>query len=259
MIISHTEVQLKRALDHAKGNVQTFMDRLLVEVASENYRYFLTECLAASRGGETTLQAHCWPPLLSNERQVSGLFAIGLSRVSPISIPEHPISREHKAADDVEPEIPNKKGRIDFLAYHGTRHVALELKRCPISTLGDARSKAGLTNQWNSVKRQSEEALAHMREIKEEYDSPVSVGLLVIRVSRKVTSRIELEKARQNANDSLPSVVDSISKLTKADYLSYYIAPKEMQISYGWGKNENEYSVFPGVVFAAVVHGNVRR
>lgn len=259
MIISHTEVQLKRALDPAKGNVQTFLDRLLVEVVSDNYRYFLTECLAASKGGEETLEAHCWPPLLSNERQVFGLFAIGLSRVSPISIPEHPISREHKSSDDTEPELKNKNGRIDFLAYHGTRHVALELKRYPISIIGNVTSKAGLTDQWNSVKKQSKEALAHMRKIKVKYESPVSIGLLVIRVGRKVTSKVELETARQKANESLPLIVESVEKLTKADYISYYRAPKEMQISYGWGKNEDEYSVFPGVIFAAVVHGNVSR
>lgn len=258
MLITLTEVQLKRAIDHKRGNVQSFMDRLLIEVVSENYRYFLAQYLSFGLSPEESPQTYCWPPLLSNERQVSGLFAIGLSRVSPISRPEHPVSRASKIIDDDEPPTSSRKGRIDFLAYYGNRNIALELKRCPISTIGNARWNVGLTSQWNTVMKQSKEALVHMRDQRDQYDSPVSIGLLVIRIGRKVTSRVEVEKARSNALESLPSVADAIRKLTKADYLSYYVAPREMQVSYGWGKTEEEYAVFPGVVFAAVVHESVK-
>jgi len=258
MLITLTKVQLKRATDHKRGNVQSFLDRLLIEVVSENYRYFLAQYLAFGIRPEDSPQTRCWPPLLSNERQVSGLFAIGLSRVSPISRPEHPVSRASKAMDDKEPDSVNRKGRVDFLAYYGNRDIALELKRFPISTLGNARWNAGLTSHWNTVSKQSKEALVHMRDQKDEYDSPVSIGLLVIRVGRKVTSRVEVDQARSMAINALPSVADEVRKLTKADYLAYYLAPSEMQVSYGWGKNEHEYTVFPGVIFAAVVHESVK-
>lgn len=245
-------LRLKRAIDPVRGNVQTFLDRLLVEVASENYRYFLSELAAQElEAGE------CWPPLLSNERQVSGLFAVGLSRVCPVSNPEHPIARLRRSAEDSDDPAKKNKGRIDFLAYYGSRHIALELKRCPISTLGDARTKAGLAHQWKIVSKQSKEALSYMKDPKDDsYDHPVSVGLLVVRVSRKVTSRITDDDARRDALQSLPSIASDIGKLTRADYLSYYVPPPEMQVSYGWGANEDENYVFPGVVFAAVVHGN---
>lgn len=260
MIITLNRVQLKLATDSQRGNVQSFLDRLLVEVASENYRYFLTEHQYLAHGQSSAPETQCWPPLLSNERQVSGLFATGLSRVSPVSLPEHPISRAKKTDLDNESEslAKNAQGRIDFLAYYGNRHIALELKRCPISTLGDTRSKAGLTSQWATVVKQSKEALAHMRALKSHYESPVSVGLLVVRVSRKVTSRVNLEDARRTTAAALPTIADEIRTLTKADYLSYYAAPREMQSSIGWGKTENEYRIFPGVIFAAVVHGNTR-
>lgn len=45
MLIALKDVQLKRATDHERGNVQQFLDRLLVEVVSENYRYFLAQHL----------------------------------------------------------------------------------------------------------------------------------------------------------------------------------------------------------------------
>jgi hypothetical protein len=258
MITSVTEVQLKRATDHERGNVQQFLERLLVEVVSENYRFFLTEHLSYGLESSDPAETLCWPPLLSNERQVSGLFAIGLSRVSPISRPEHPISRLDRTRADQE-DSSHRKGRIDFLAYFGNRDIALELKRCPISTLGDARSKAGLTNLWNDVSKQSKDALVHMRKKDERYTSPVSVGLLVVRVGRKVTARRELERARADAEATLPEVANSVARLTRADYLSYYTAPKEMQVSFGWGKNEDQFCVYPGVVFAAVVHESTRQ
>lgn len=258
MIISLTDVQLKRATDHKRGNIQHFLDRLLVEVISENYRYFLAQHLATELPLEEKPETYCWPPLLSSERQVSGLFATGLSRISPISRPEHPVSRVRKAAADEESEAQSSTGRIDFLAYYGNRDVALELKRYPISTVGDSRTNKGLKNQWDVVSNQSKQALLHMRKQPRDYTSPVSVGLMVIRVGRKVTSKVEIDEARTKAVNALPSVANGIRILTKADYLSYYSAPSEMQVSYGWGENEDQYAVFPGVVFAAVVHESVK-
>ncbi len=259
MLIALKNVQLKRATDHERGNVQHFLDRLLVEVVSENYRYFLAEHRLQGLPPEDFPEASCWPPLLSNERQVSGLFAIGLSRVCPISMPEHSIARSGKNLSDNDTDKSKRNGRIDFLSYFGNRNIAIELKRCPISTLGDAREKAGLTNLWNTVESQSKEALVHMRSLRDGYDSPVSIGLLVVRVSRKVTAQRTLDQERVNAAKALPEVAESVKKLTRADYISYYKAPSEMQASYGWGRSEDEYRVFPGVVFAAVVHESTKR
>ena len=33
---------------------------------------------------------------------------------------------------------------------------------------------------------------------------------------------------------------------------------EEMQVIIGWGENEDEYRVFPGVIFAAIVHVSTR-
>lgn len=256
MLTILTDVALKGATDPGRGNVQSFLERLLIEVVSENYRYFANEHLSHRAYVNENAHMHCWPPLLANERQVSGLFAVGLSRVCPVSIPEHGISRSFGKASSATQE--SKSGRIDFLATFGSRHIALELKRCPIATIGDARSKAGLKFQWNAVSSQAKQALVHMRRYSNSYSSPVSIGLLVVRISRKVTSRQDVESMRDKAERSLPEIAQQVKKLTSADFLGYYIPPREMQVSYGWGKDEDQYRVYPGVVFAAVVHGNTR-
>lgn len=259
MITSVTRIKLKRATDHARGNVQQFLERLLVEVVSENYRYFLTEHLYFGTDDKPSHQPEhrCSPPLLSNERQVSGLFATGLSRVSPVFRQEHPISRSNRTAADNDDRL-SLAGRIDFLSYYGNRDIALELKRCPISTVGAPGFKKGLTAQWNAVSKQSKDALAYMRTMRNNYTSPVSVGLLVVRVGRKVTVRRDLEQARADAANALPGVAAAVNDLTRADYVSFYTAPREMQISSGWGESEDQYVVFPGVVFAAVVHESTK-
>ena len=258
MLTVLSEVALKRATNPELGNVQLFLERLLVEVVSENYRYFLSEHMSYRHHVEQDANTHCWPPLLANERQVSGLFAVGLSRVCPVSRPEHPISRSPSSREGDNERSPSESGRIDFLATFGARHIALELKRCPIATIGNAGSRSGLSAQWNTVSSQAKQALVHMRTKWDFYDSPVSVGLLVIRVSRKVTSKREVESARQIEAASLPAVAESVKRLTNADFLAYHTPPAEMQTSYGWGKDGDQYRVFPGVIFAAVVHGNTR-
>jgi hypothetical protein len=151
-----------------------------------------------------------------------------------------------------------KTGRVDFLAAYGARHIALELKRCPITTIGDAKAKSGLEGQWKTVSEQAKNALVHMRESGTDYDAPVSIGLLVIRISRIVTKRRDPEVERVAAAESLPEIVERVRLLTRADFLGYYVPPAEMQLSYGWGKDNDQFRIFPGVVFAAVVHGNTR-
>lgn len=259
MLTVMKRVNLKLATDPARGNVQTFLERLLVEVTAANYRYFLNELLVVGTGAprDEKPEHMCWPPLLANERQVSGLFASALSTLCPISRPEHSISRtlRYREGDDGE---ATRGGRIDFLATYGNRDIALELKRLPISSIGEAEEKQVLVDRWSEVSTQSKEALAHMRAERDTYLAPVSIGLLVVRVSRKVTSARSHEAVRGDAADSLDKVLNGVRKATKSDFLAYYKPPVEMQTVRGWGQDGSEFRVFPGVIFAAIVHGNTR-
>lgn len=248
------QVRLKRATNPEHGSIQTFLEQLLVEVVSGNYRYFLNEHLINSAPDLNEAEAYCWPPLLANERQVSGLFANALAAVCPVSRPEFTISRPG-VTDKRGKEGPERSGRIDFFATYGKRCIGLELKQIPISSLGDTSAKRGLSARWDSVKEQSSQALSHFRGAPSIYPHPVTVGLLVIRVSRKVSKKKAPADVRTEAVNQMTSMLRDIGSRLKPDFLAHYVPPVEMQTFLGWGKNEDEYRVFPGVIFAGVVHG----
>jgi len=248
------QVSLKGATNPEHGNIQTFLEQLLVEVISGNYRYFLNEHLINSVPNVDEPEAYCWPPLLANERQVSGLFANALASVCPVSRPEFAILRP--GARGPRGKLgADRNGRVDFFATYGKRSLALELKQIPISSLGDAADKLGLASRWETVATQSAQALTYLRREARTYPYPVSVGLLVIRVSRKVSSRKPLEEVRAEAAKQMESILRRVKTSMKPDFLAHYVPPLEMQAFLGWGRNGDEHRVFPGVIFAAVVHG----
>jgi len=251
----------RRATNPEHGNVQTFLERLLVEVVSGNYRHFLHERVAFSSQKGVPVERPeelCWPPLLANERQVSGLFSSALSAVCPVSRPEEAIRRPVVGRRGKVKRSRN--GRIDFAAVFGTRHIGLELKQIPISSLKagtkqGAEELRGLKHRWTTVSRQAGEALVHMRGYKDEYHHPITVGLLVIRVSRKVSSAKDPYEVRTEVADRMKDIVSSVTASIRPDFLAYYTPPPEMQALLGnWGNNREEHRVFPGVIFAASVH-----
>ena len=255
-----SRISSKRATDYKRGNVQQFLERLLVEIVAENYRYFLAQHLwyeeESTKNGTDT-----WTPLLNGEREVSGLFAAALSRVSPISSPEFPITRA-KSSEDGE---ALSGGRVDYVACFGNREVGLELKQHAISTKKGSDTNEGLRAKWDSVESQSRQVLKYMRK-DGFFESPVSIGLLVIRVGCKVNRNIArkedwktaFESARADAEKGLIGEATTIKKALKPDFLAYYKAPYEMQISSGWGENEDEYRLYPGIIFAGVVHESTK-
>lgn len=254
-------VAQKRATDPQYGNVQTFLERLLVEVVSGNYRHFLHERVAFGPISERPEEL-CWPPLLANERQVSGLFFSALSAVCPVSRPEESIRRQISSKrKNGRPTVHH--GRIDFAALYGARHIGLELKRVSISSLTgrskvSAASRRGLTTLWGKVDEQAGTALSHMRQYKEEYHRPVTIALLVIRVTRTVTSAKTVEEVRSASASRLQDIIKELESgmRPRPDFLAHYIPPPEMQALFGnWGKDHDEHRIFPGVIFAASVHG----
>jgi hypothetical protein len=231
MLIIEKSIDGKLATAPEKGNVQTFLERLLVEVISENYRHFLNERLIRDNPGK------CWPPLFSNEQQFSSFFATGLSRFCPVSWAEDSTERQPNEGSDTK-----KNGHIDFVAtYYENRVIALELKQRYISIQGSRMKK--LEDRWALVKEQAEDALIYMKK-KENvsvYRNPISVGLLVIQTYEKARGDID-EAARK---EELDSVVSSVGELTEADFLAYYDPPREMQTCY-------EYD-YPRIIFCGVV------
>jgi hypothetical protein len=250
-----------RATNPQYGNIETFLERLLVEVVAGNYRHFLHERVAFSaRPGNESKRPEelCWPPLLAIERQVSGLFFSALSSVCPVSRPEQRVRRPILAKGRKAPK--ESAGRIDFAALYGSRHIGLELKQIPISSL-KAGSKQGaddlrgMAAKWKKVSHQASTALQYMRDYPLEYHHPITIGLLVIRVSRKVSSRRDPNELQRELSAQLPEIVGSVQSSIKPDFLAYYQPPPEMQVLLGnWGNGREDHRVFPGVIFAASVH-----
>jgi len=243
--------------DKKYKDVNIFLERVLVEVVAENYRYFLNERLLNSNA-DTIPKIDFWAPLLAKERQCSGLFAVALSHVCPVSRPEYAIKRPlrsvKKSADSAQ---KSNGGRVDFLARYGQRNIAFELKRSAVSSSKGVKNNRGLSSLWESVKRQSQEALVHMRAQEQSplYSPPVSIGLLVIRIDRKVAGKKDPEAVRSDENKNWPQIISDIEKkFTSANFIAHYVPPIEMQTVVGWGKNKSEHKIFPGVIFAAIVH-----
>ena len=94
-----------------------------------------------------------------------------------------------------------------------------------------------------------------MRDYPLEYHYPITIGLLVIRVSRKVSSRRDPYELQRELSEQLPEIVRSVESSIKPDFLAYYQPPPEMQVLLGnWGSDRGAHRVFPGVIFAASVY-----
>jgi hypothetical protein len=239
-----------RAKNAEHGDMQTFLERLLLEVISLNYRYFVQERLA---WGKVGAERWCWPPLLANERQVSGLYAQALSQVCPVSRPELGITRSQSKDQLDEGRATESNGRIDYFATYGRRSVGLELKRVAVSTFADKFSWGNLKRNWKKVDEQALQCLQYMRKTPADFPYAVGVGLLVVRVGRTIAQATS-ETARVDAEARFGELTPAMQKAMKPDFLAVYRPPREMQVSDGWGKNQDKSAVFPGVLFAASVH-----
>lgn len=245
------EIKLSKARDAEHGNVQYFLERLLVDVAAANYRYFLNDYLSKARTGQEDPHKACHFPLLDNEAQVSGLFASALSGFCPVFRPEFPLD-----------------GHVDFMVTYGEREIALENKQVVVSTVTDGGDVSRLEDRWKSVVEQSRRRLECMSAEPQRFRHPASIGLLIVRVSKKVNAGGKsdpIAKAEKTLEAALSDFRVGAKKLGEAvgkkgsnmwaHFVASYEYPREMQLMAGWKheKLTGDERVFPGVVFLAHV------
>lgn len=244
-------LHLPRAQDAKHGDIQNLLERLVIEVVSANYRYFLHERLMWAQA-EAMPERYCWPPLLANERQVSGLFAHALSSVCPVSRPELGITRaEKKDREDAQAGTRDPNGRIDYYAAYGRRAVAVELKRCTLATSSKSERKV-VHAHWRGVGGQAQSALDHMRRSPADYPHAAGVGLLVLRLFKTLSPRADPDEIMRQSSARVDVIAEDMRKMLRPDFLSVYRPPVEMQIIAGW-KTSSGLKIFPGVIFAATV------
>ena len=243
-------IRMKRATDAAVGDVQVFLERLLVEVVAGNYRHFLNERIELSKDGDLDSIYQCWPPLFANERQVSGIFASALNTMSPSTVPEHKIRRRLEREEDEE--LKGTAGRVDFLSTFGRRTIGLELKGAAVSTTAGGDYTV-LKTLWDRVVDQSKEAHTFMRqpELRADYPEGTGIGLMVVRVARHISGKYTLDSEANLQAESIDRVVQEIQRKLKPDFMAKYLPPIEMQTV----QKEKGYRIFSCIVFAAVVHG----
>jgi hypothetical protein len=248
-------INLKGATDAATGDVQVYLEQLLVEVIAANYRQFLSEKTERTRNGLENSEYSCWPPLFANERQVSGIFSSSLNTMCPSTLAEHKIHRDLERNED-ENELMGKAGRVDFMSSYSNRYIGLELKRVSVGVTA-AGDYTVLQNKWAEVTKQSKEAHTFMRqkEFRSSYPNGTGVGLMVVRVAKQVSSNWDIPTEIERLGVETDSMPMEIEKLLKPDFFATYTPPAEMQAVSGFGKNSEAFKIFPKILFAAVVHG----
>lgn len=248
-------ITLKGATNAATGDIQVYLEQLLVEVIAANYRQFLSEKTERTRNGIENAEYSCWPPLFANERQVSGIFASGLNTMCPSTLAEHKIHRDLERSDD-ENELLGKAGRVDFMSSFGNRYIGLELKRVSVGTTA-AGDYTVLKNKWKEVQQQSKDAQTYMRqkEFRKSYPNGTGVGLMVIRVAKQVSEKWDIDTEIQRLSINTAEISAEIEAQLKPDFFAIYTPPNEMQAVGGFGKNSEAFKIFPKILFAAIVHG----
>ncbi len=238
-----------------------FLKSVLIEVATENYRQLMQENMSL---GDIPLD----PPLKASERIMSGLFANAISKVSARSRPEARIDREKECdndpdADEVD-EKKSKAGRVDFLAWHGNRTIAIELKVAGINW-SDPQITIQARNRWNKVVDQATTArkalMERSREDKSRYPNIESIGLMVLVTrSPKKAEHLNKEEIVVKIQETITEikknlVTETNEKLIRPDFIATYTFPSEFRdfIKKRRGKEnaDGKISSTPFVIFMA--------
>ena len=214
------------------GDVNHFIENVLVEVVTENYRQLMSESLIRNED-EDAMQLD--PPLRANERILSGLFSNAISRVAPRSRPEARIDRIRRPADDENSDgddIKSSAGRVDYLAWYGNRVVAVELKAGRVNVKNPAATSK-LQGRWSSVNNQAQTAQttlrARQKEDKRAYPSPISMALMVVAAQSKVSMEEAklLDNEVATLRDELVEAVGGLSK--RPQFIATYTFPPEFR------------------------------
>jgi hypothetical protein len=191
MLKIHKKFDGKTVTAAAAGDTNQFLQSVLVEVATENYRQLMYESIVL---GEDSLD----PPLRANERVLSGLFSNAIGKTAARSRPEARIDRSEieETTDALMKNDPDsassstRAGRVDFLAWYGQRTYGIELKMAAMNC-ETPKVTTQVQKRWETVVAQAVDVQnclrTRQREDKMRYPNPVSLALMVV-IGRRVVS-----------------------------------------------------------------------
>ncbi|CAO3941180.1 hypothetical protein [Achromobacter mucicolens] len=194
------------AQDASAGDLNSFLQEVLVEVAAENYRQTMYEAMALSSA--KAVQYDLDPPLRANERVMSGLFATAISRSALRSQSEVRVDRQEREvnANALEHDLEGdgsstvKNGRVDYLAWYGSRVIGVELKMAGINCEAPKITQA-ISRRWTSAVNQAKTVQTCLRARQQEqpsrYPSPISIALMVL-VGRRSVNMEQLDDLNED-------------------------------------------------------------
>lgn len=218
--------------DSFHGDSNQFLQSLLIEVVTENYRQLMSESILVSSEGDKALNPD--PPLRANEMIMSSLFANALSKTAARSRSEARVDRgESDLSDDNEDSaVTSKTGRVDFLAWYGRRTYAIELKMATMNC-STAQLNKTVQDRWDRVVIQTSDAQTFLRERNKEdrirYPSPVSLALMVV-VGRRAISSESAKTLDEDISNLEDEFFKELAKLDKPpSFQAIYTFPKEFR------------------------------
>jgi len=225
------------AQDTAAGDLNAFLQEVLVEVATENYRQTMYEAMALSSGDN--IQYDLDPPLRANERVMSGLFATAISRSALRSQTEVRIDRQEREvnADAFEHLEGNgaptiKNGRVDYLAWYGSRVIGVELKMAGMNCETPKITQT-ITNRWASAVRQAKTVQTCLRARQKEdsyrYPNPISIALMIL-VGRRNVDMFDFEENNLDIDFMRDASLNELSGLKPSPtFKAVYTFPEEFR------------------------------
>ncbi|EHP40349.1 hypothetical protein OR16_26428 [Cupriavidus basilensis OR16] len=230
----------KAASDSDTGDLNGFLRDVLVEVAGENYRQTMYEAMALASAGGRGVQYDLDPPLRANERVMSGLFATAISRVALRSRTEVRIDRperdsnvdalEHDFEGDGTPMTKN--GRVDYLAWYGSRVIGIELKMASMNCDTPKVTKS-IERRWVTAVDQARTVQTCLRARQKEdgrrYPNPISIALMVI-VGRRSIDMLDFDDINEGIEWMEDTSVEMLAGLKpRPAFVATYTFPEEFR------------------------------
>jgi hypothetical protein len=202
--------------DPNSGNINRFLENILVEVTALNYKQMMHEAIFVK---EARLLD---PPLRANERILSGLFGNAISTVAERSRPEVRIERV------------GQDGRIDYLAWYANRAFSIELKSESMSFESNSKELPNkIASKWKSVVKQAKDAQTCLRKRNKDdairYPNPVSISLMTV-IAKRVANKEKAEKFNTNIDNEGLQFLTLLSKLEPTpQFKALYTFPQEFR------------------------------
>ncbi len=230
MLVIHRQIRGKNAGNATAGDSNSFLQRIIIEVVTDNYRQMLAEAVTDPMDG---CGLRLDPTLRANERGISGMFASAIGRVSSRYRAEARVDRPG-LLEEVG-DVDSSAGRVDYLAWYEHRIFGVELKAGSMSA-ENSEPTEGLQELWNKTVNQTQQVQNYLRsqsqEDKVHFPKPVSLALLVVIGRRKMAEdRVaDLDAQIVTTRSNFINGLQKIGKSRRPQFTAVYTFPEQFRV-----------------------------